>query len=240
MSDGQKQAATVALILIVAVLICGGVVAGAVLLSGEVTDVFPPRATTISPKDGVLITAVLPESPAAQANLQPGFVLLQFNGEPITSPALLTLMLTNLPAGDEFSLLVRDEAGIIWQTTAVRAAEPPYLGVEIVPLPQQTPSATVKPTPTGAVMTQLPVVTGIVPDSPAANLDVRVGDIVTAVDGAAILNGDELLSAMAARQPGASVTLTLRRGEETLVRTAVLAPHPDDARRGFLGIEFQP
>ena len=243
MSDGQKQAATLAIILTVAVLACVGVVWGTVLIFGEVTELANPAAPTFAPQDGVLITVVLPNSPAFAANLQPGHVLLQLNDETISSPELLTLMLNNMPAGTTFTLLVRDEAGALRQTTAVRAAEPPYLGVEIVALPLETPQPTLdetSPTPTVSIDTKLPVVSGIVPDSPAATVDIQIGDIMTAVDGAAILNGAELFSQMANKVPGEEISLTLRRGAETLQRTAELVPHPEDAQRGFLGIEFQP
>ena len=246
MSDGKKQGLTLAFIFSAAILLCVGTVAAALLLFGEVTELVNPPPPSPAPDDSVLITAVLPESPAAQANLQTGHILLRLNDQPITSPDLLLLLLTNLDPGTEFTLLVRDETGELRQTTAVRAAEPPYLGVEIVDLPLQTPAPTAAasqtPTPaeTPAIVTQLPVVSGIVPGSPAAQIDVQVGDVVTAVDGQAILNGEELLNQMASKAAGDTVTLMLRRGEETLVRTAVLAPHPDDANRGFLGIEFLP
>lgn len=246
MSDGQKQVATIALILIAALMLCGGVVLGAVLLGGEVTELAAPGLPTVAPADGVLVTAVLPDSPAAKANLQPGHVLLRLNDDPITSPELLTLLLQHLSPNEEFTLLVRDEAGEIRQTTAVRAAEPPYLGVEIADLPLRTPVPTrtmpppTEPPATPPIITQLPTLTGIVPDSPAAGVDLQVGDVITAVDGQAILSGAELLNQMSAKTPGQTITLMLRRGEETLVRTAVLAAHPDDPQRGFLGIEFQP
>ncbi len=240
-SSGQKQLFTIVLITSAAVLLCLGTVAGALFLFRGVAAVASPSPPTFTADDGVLITAVLPESPAAQANLQPGHVLLHLNNDPITSPEMLTLLLRNLPANESFTLLVRDEAGVLWQTTAVRAAEPPYLGVEIVALPRQTPNpTTASATATAPLVTQLPNVSGIVPGSPAEAADMRVGDVITAVDGQAILNGEELLSQMAAKAPGETVTLMLRRGEETLLKTAVLAPHPDDATRGFLGIEFQP
>ena len=241
MSDGQKQALTLALILGLAVLLCAGVIAGALLLSGEIRQVANPAPPTPAADDGVLITAVLPNSPAAQANLQPGHIILRLDDQPITSPDSLMLLLANMDAGTELSLLVRDETGELRQTTAVRAAEPPFLGVEIVDLPRQTPNpTTASATPTAPLVTQLPTISGIVPDSPAAEIDVQVGDVITAVDGQAILSGEELLNQMAAKAPGETITLMLRRGEETLVRTAVLAPHPDDPQRGFLGIEFQP
>lgn len=241
MSDGQKQTLTIVLILGIAVLLCAGLVAGALFLFGKVREVTNPAPPTLAPDNGVLITAVLPNSPAAQANLQPGHVILSLDDQPITSTDLLMLLLANMDAGTEFSLLVRDEAGELRQTTAVRAAEPPYLGVEIVDLPLQIPNPTpASATPTAPLVTQLPTVSGIVPGSPAAEIDVQVGDVITAVDGQAILNGEELINQMAAKAPGETITLMLRRGEETLVKTAVLAPHPDDPQRAFLGIEFQP
>ncbi len=241
MSDGQKQALTLALILGFAILLCAGVIAGALFLSGEVKEVTNPAQPTLTPDDGVLITAVLPNSPAAQANLQPGHIIVRLDDQPITSPDLLVLLLANMEAGTEFKLLVRDEAGELRQTTAVRAAEPPYLGVEITELPLQTPSpTTASATAAAPLVTQLPTVSGIVPESPAAEIDLQVGDVITAVDGQAILNGEELLNQMATKAPGETITLTLRRGEETLAKTAVLTSNPDDPQRGFLGIEFQP
>ncbi|MCA9919836.1 MAG: PDZ domain-containing protein [Anaerolineales bacterium] len=238
MSDKQKQTVTIVLIAILAVLLCGGLVMGAVALFGGVRTAVPaPLPTTISPSDGVLIQTVFPASPAAAANLQPGHVILRLNDDPVTSPEMLTLLLQNVPAEEAFTLLVRDAAGDVWQTTAVRAAAPPFLGVEVVDLPLRTPQAA---TTTNPPVTTLPTVSGVVPGSPAELADVRVGDVITAVDNQAILNGDELLDQMAQKAPGNTVTLMLRRGEETLLKTAVLAPNPDDATRGYLGIEFRP
>lgn len=241
MSDGQKQALTLALILAIAVFLCAGVIAGAQFLSDEVRQVTNPLPPTPGADEGVLITAVLPNSPAAQANLQPGHIILRLDDQPVVSSDMLMLLLANMEAGTEFRLLVRDGAGELRQTTAVRAAQPPFLGVEIVDLPWQTPEPTsANATATTPLLTQLPTVSGIVPGSPAAEIDVQVGDVITAVDGQAILNGEELLSQMADKAPGHTVTLMLRRGEVTLVRTAVLAPHPDEPQRGFLGLEIQP
>ena len=237
MSDTRKQTVTIALIAVTAVLLCIGLVLGAMTLFGGVrTTVGPSVPTVISPTDGVFIQTVFPGSPAEAANLRPGHIIVRLNDDPVTSPEMLTLLLQNLPAGEAFTLLVRDEAGEIWQTTAVRAAAPPYLGVEIVDLPLRTPQATT----TRTLVTELPTVSGVMPGSPAELADIRVGDVITAVDNQAILNGDELLDQMAQKAPGDTVTLMLRRGEETLLKTAVLAPNPDDATRGYLGIEFRP
>ncbi|MEZ4593510.1 MAG: PDZ domain-containing protein [Chloroflexota bacterium] len=124
MSDTQKQTLTIALIAIGAVVLCGGLVVGAFFLFGGVRSAVGPAApTVISPSDGVYIQTVLPNSPAEAANLRPGQTIVRLNDDPVTSPEMLTLLLQNMPAGEAFTLLVRDEAGAMWQTTAKIRAE---------------------------------------------------------------------------------------------------------------------
>lgn len=121
MSDTRKQTVTIALIAVTAVLLCIGLVLGAMTLFGGVrTTVGTSVPTVISPTDGVFIQTVFPGSPAEAANLRPGHIIVRLNDDPVTSPEMLTLLLQNLPAGEAFTLLVRDEAGEIWQTTAVQ------------------------------------------------------------------------------------------------------------------------
>lgn len=57
-------------------------------------------------------------------------------------------------------------------------------------------------------------VAGVVPRSPAAASGVKIGDVITSVDGSKIGNGNELLQVLAKKQPGDVVTLDLRRDEK--------------------------
>jgi putative serine protease PepD len=54
-------------------------------------------------------------------------------------------------------------------------------------------------------------VLNVTPDSPAAQADIRVGDVVTAVDGVAIANMPSLLTEIRAKGVGATITLTIMR-----------------------------
>lgn len=72
----------------------------------------------------------------------------------------------------------------------------------------------------------------VVPGSPAAKAGLRAGDVVTALDGQAVGNGQELLVALARRKAGEVVELTVNRGGRQVRSKATLV------RRGeFYGTE---
>ncbi|MFQ3581282.1 MAG: DegQ family serine endoprotease [Chloracidobacterium sp.] len=60
---------------------------------------------------GVVITDVAPDSPARQAGLQPGDVILEFNGQPVRDLRTLRLTVAQTPPGTTVKLkLLRDKA----------------------------------------------------------------------------------------------------------------------------------
>ena len=62
--------------------------------------------------------------------------------------------------------------------------------------------------------------------SPAARGQLQVNDEVLAVNGVPVANFDSLILAVGAYSPGDSIRLKVRRGEEILERTIVLAKYP--------------
>ena len=68
---------------------------------------------------------------------------------------------------------------------------------------------------------------------PAETAGLRAGDVVTAIDGKEITGSAELVAAIAAKQPGDRITLTVQRGSGTETITATLGTQP--AQRSTTG-----
>jgi len=77
------------------------------------------------------------------------------------------------------------------------ASGPPWLGIEV----EKTPGGGAK-------------VSEILPESPCKKIDLRVGDIITAVSDRPVGSPTELVAAVRAQHVGQRVVLTIRRGPE--------------------------
>ncbi len=66
----------------------------------------------------------------------------------------------------------------------------------------------------------------VVQGGPAASAGLQAGDIVTAIDGKPIEGSADLVAAIAAKKPGDSITLTVKRGSGTETITATLGTQP--------------
>lgn len=70
------------------------------------------------------------------------------------------------------------------------------------------------------------LVGSVTSNSPAASAGAKAGDVVTAIDGKQITSSSDLVAAIADRDPGDQVELTVRRGSDTLTLTATLGTQP--------------
>jgi S1-C subfamily serine protease len=76
------------------------------------------------------------------------------------------------------------------------------------------------------------LVQGIAPGSPAAVAGLRPGDLITAVNGTAAADPNDLIAAITALKPGDKITLTVKRGSSSQTLTATLANQPSQASTG--------
>jgi len=76
------------------------------------------------------------------------------------------------------------------------------------------------------------VVQDITPGSPAERAGLRPYDVIVAIDGHAVANGDELIGLVASRQPGENVTLEVARDQRSFSALLKLAERPAGPRGG--------
>jgi Do/DeqQ family serine protease len=70
------------------------------------------------------------------------------------------------------------------------------------------------------------LVSDVTPDSPAARSGLKAGDVITAIDGRAVIDGNALRNQVASTTPGSTVTLDVMREGETRQVTAELVAQP--------------
>jgi putative serine protease PepD len=69
-------------------------------------------------------------------------------------------------------------------------------------------------------------ITRVFPGTPAAKAGLKVGDLVTALDGKSIASADSLTAAVSNGKPGETITLTIRRGGTTQHVSVTLGVRP--------------
>jgi putative serine protease PepD len=93
-----------------------------------------------------------------------------------------------------------------------------YLGLAVAPVP---------PTDPGAQQQSAGLrVTAVVPNGPSAAAGLKVGDVITAIDGKPAIDADQLAILTITKSPGETVTLTYRRGEASSQAAVTLTAQP--------------
>jgi serine protease Do len=150
---------------------------------------------------GALISSVTPDGPGGKAGLQPGDVIVAFNGEPVADAGALPPMVGSVAPGDTVKLSVYrrgDErevrvklADANIHTVADEGNDSDdgkaHLGLAVRPLTPQERS-------------QAQVASGLVVESvsgPAAKAGIEPGDIVLALNGEPISSADQLRTQVA-------------------------------------------
>jgi serine protease Do len=166
---------------------------------------------------GALVAAVAPDSAAHKAGLQPGDVVLEFNGRPVGDSGELAAMVGESAPGAKVVLEVLRKGerrklaatlGTAADPAAQRAAadeatDKGRLGLAVRPLsPQEQAAANVS----GGLLVQ-----GV--NGPAARAGVAPGDIVLQAGGKTVKSVEDL---RAATRSGKTIALLVQRGEQRL------------------------
>ncbi|MBN2506001.1 MAG: trypsin-like peptidase domain-containing protein [Verrucomicrobia bacterium] len=198
------------------------------------------RGRLRAPADGVVVTAIMPDGPAARSNLRASDIITAVERVPVATPQELRNQIRSRPvgqdialnvhrAGQDLELKVKTEA---WPETscpsaASRSSQPSPAGQEHFGMTVDVLTA--------ALARQFDVqpaegviVTAVAPDSVAARRDVRPGDVVTAVNQQAVITPSQLYEALELARNRASIVLNVtRRGASTTV-TLHEPPNPEN------------
>ncbi|MGD2178002.1 MAG: PDZ domain-containing protein [Anaerolineae bacterium] len=223
------------------------------------------RGLTRIPAGGAMITDVLDDSPAADASLEEGDLVLAVDGEALGDKLILADAIRAHQPGDRVTLTVRSSAKDQEREVTVELGENPdnpgvaYLGVTYIPAPAvrmrrfRLPCVPLPEHPRvrphierfrEAIPEGLPrvVVIEVVADSPAEEAGLLQGDVIRSIDGEPVETAQDVVRAVTAREPGDELTLTIHRPEEGEDEerdlSVTLGDHPDGEDRAYLGVRL--
>jgi serine protease Do len=169
--------------------------------------------------DGVLISEISPDGPAAKAGLEAGDIVTAYNGEAVESMDALRLKIAATEPGSaaEFRIFRNGESrslsveigrlGEPETGASPEAALPETLGLNLQDLtPDLAPRLGLPPTVAGAL------VTGVDPTGPAARAGLRPRDVIVGVQGRAVDSVDALRTNLAEQDLARGVRLTVITG----------------------------
>jgi serine protease Do len=194
-------------------------------LGVSIQPLTPELAKSFGAKDtrGVLISDVIPESPAAKAGVQAGDVLLEFEGKKVESPSDLQRAVGFTPPGTTAKMKVLREKGD--KTFEVKIAEAPderELAARPGPRGSSSLGMEVRPiTPEIARQLNLRSTEGVVvarveDASAAAAAGVQRGDVIREINRLGIKSIGDFEKATKELKDGDRMTVLLQRGHMSL------------------------
>ncbi len=203
----------------------GHVVRGYLGLLGQDVTAEMAEILNLPRAQGVIVSQLEPNSPAARAGLRRRDVILEANGNPITAYDAFRNMVASMQPGTTIQLLVwrRGKTFPLPVTLGVRPAE---TAEEKQPQEQQPPEESRQTLGLSvrnlspALAQQLGykpgegvLVTGVAPESPAGNAGIQPGDLILGVDDQTVNSTGQFSAAIRqARQAGRAMLLVQHDG----------------------------
>ncbi len=194
---------------------------GNVRLGIVVSEISPHLRQALKIDSGVLVEEVLDESPAQEAGIHEGDIILKVAGDTVNSQKDVRQSLQSLRDnevvevqilrdGEPLTVQVKPEKNEIREV--IRLGGRNYIGVQLQELDTDL-AAYFKVDPKAGVL-----VTGVEPDSPAAVAGIRSGDVLTHFNGNKIDSPDEVREDVGELKDGETAEITLvRQGIEKKV-----------------------
>lgn len=171
----------------------------------------------LSAPNGALVTSVEPKGPADKAGLEPGDVILKFNGQAINLSSDLPPMVAAISPGSTVKVEIWRKKQM--KTLSMRVAEMPVPADESAVSSPDKPNrlgVSVRPL-TAQELAQAQVRQGLLVEAvgkgPAANAGIQPGDVILAVNGDPVASVAQLQDRLRSSK---SVALLVMRGDERI------------------------
>jgi serine protease Do len=188
-------------------------------------DITPTLASSMgltrNPNEMALVTEVAEKSPAAEAGVKTGDVIVEFNGKPVPKSHEFPIVIADTPPGQKVTLkIVREKKE---QTVAVRIGELPEEG-EAGQLEARDPELGLRVqriTPEAARRLGLSSAKGVLvvevqPGSPADQVGIEPADVIREVNQRPVSNVKEFERATRQGRRGDRILLLVQRGDNAV------------------------
>ena len=171
--------------------------------------------------NGVMVHSVVEESPAEEAGIEPGDIILEMNGYPVYGWEDIRNMVNSSKEGEEITLhLQRD--GSPYETT-LKPEFDAALGRRVI-----------------GILLCWNIVSHVKEDSPADKAGIVPGDTIFGIDGQAIYSSESMAAVLTSVEEGQEVPLVLLRGQEEVLATLVNVSYESEAKQStLLGAELR-
>jgi serine protease Do len=213
---------------------------------GVIDDMTDERARTLGLKEpqGVEVTSVADDSPAAKAGIKKGDVILEYNGQHVEGDEQFVRMVQETPAGRKAELLIWRNGGKQTITAIIGSRQERAL-MFALPVPPFPPTAPMMPdTPhdmlswrstllgvdTEGLNSQLAeffgvkegvLVRSVIKGSAGDTAGLKAGDVITKIDGQTISSARNISALL--WKSGKNVTLTVVRSHKEITLNVKLA-----------------
>jgi serine protease Do len=174
------------------------------------------QALGLEKNQGALVSSVVEGSPAAQAGVQAGDVIVEFAGERIDDSSKLPAIVARTEVGKNVNLtVVRDKkrmplsvkiAELKEEEVVASAPQSGNLGMTVQNMTPELAKTL------GLTRAEGVVITSVEPQSTAAEAGLQRGDVILEVDRKKIGNAAELRKTLDQAKPGANLLFLIQRG----------------------------